>query len=328
MDSGILSIIIVVSVEFFLGNMVNGFVALVNGVDLVKRRRISEVDQLLSALALSRIVLLWSVVLNILLSFTYPGRINIHLIRISNFSWIVSNHFNLWLSTNLSFFFFLKIGHFSSSAFLYLKWRVRKVVSTTLVMSLVPLFFNVLVINAIFDESIGGCMRNMSYFHCSKTSTQFSKRILLTNSAFMVLPFIFSLAVILLLIISLRRHQQQMQQVVWGARDASATAHLRALQTGVAFFLLSVAFILSVILQLWTFDFLDMNILILSSLATGIAFPSGHSVILVLGNSKLRQALGAMLRGLRGLWCWGRAPEPRDRAPLTGQASVPLRRLR
>ncbi|KAM7335600.1 hypothetical protein ACRRTK_006077 [Alexandromys fortis] len=50
----------ILNVEFITGNLGNGFIALVNIMDWVKRRKISSVDQILTALAISRITLLWS----------------------------------------------------------------------------------------------------------------------------------------------------------------------------------------------------------------------------------------------------------------------------
>ncbi|XP_048191015.1 taste receptor type 2 member 125-like [Perognathus longimembris pacificus] len=300
MGIGILSIFVVFSLEFVIGNVVDGFIALVNCVDLVKRRKISKVDQMLIALAISRICLLWSVVVNILFSFAYAGRLSIQLLRISNMFWVVANHFNLWLSTNLGLFYFLKIAHFSSSIFLYLKWRVRKVVSMTLLMSLVPLCSHVFAINTLLSVWTGACTRNMSYFYCAMNSTWFSRHLLLINSVFGLMPLAFSLAVFFLLILSLWKHQMQMQRAVWRARDASTTAHVKALQTGVAFLLLYIAFMLSLVMQLWFFDFVDKHLLVFLCLVTGITFPLGHSVVLVLGNSKLRRASGIML------WVLGR----------------------
>ena len=51
------------NVEFIIGNFGNGFIALVNIMDWNKRRKISSVDQILTALAISRITMLWSMYL-------------------------------------------------------------------------------------------------------------------------------------------------------------------------------------------------------------------------------------------------------------------------
>ncbi|XP_037369099.1 LOW QUALITY PROTEIN: putative taste receptor type 2 member 36 [Talpa occidentalis] len=48
-----------VMLEFILGNLANGFIVLVNCIDWARRQRFSSVDVLLTALAVSRIGLLW-----------------------------------------------------------------------------------------------------------------------------------------------------------------------------------------------------------------------------------------------------------------------------
>ena len=47
------------NVEFITGKLGNGFIAVVNIMDWVKRRKISSVDQILTALAISRFTVLW-----------------------------------------------------------------------------------------------------------------------------------------------------------------------------------------------------------------------------------------------------------------------------
>ncbi|KAM9230274.1 taste receptor type 2 member 31-like [Dugong dugon] len=50
--------------EFILGNFANGFIALVNRIDFVKRQKISSADKILTALAVFRISLLWIILIN------------------------------------------------------------------------------------------------------------------------------------------------------------------------------------------------------------------------------------------------------------------------
>jgi taste receptor type 2 len=60
MISFLQSIIAITTIaEFVLGNFGNVFIALVNCLDWVKRQKISSTDQILTALAVSRIGLLW-----------------------------------------------------------------------------------------------------------------------------------------------------------------------------------------------------------------------------------------------------------------------------
>lgn len=65
MNTIIQSILIVVFIlEFITGSLVNGFIALVNCMGWVKRRNLSLVDRFLTALTVSRITVLFVVLLN------------------------------------------------------------------------------------------------------------------------------------------------------------------------------------------------------------------------------------------------------------------------
>lgn len=98
---------IILSAEFIIGNLGNGFIALVNCIDWVKRREISSADQILTALAISRIGLLWLVSINWYISVFFtvllvPGK----LLRVNSIGWTVTNHFSNWLATASASFIF------------------------------------------------------------------------------------------------------------------------------------------------------------------------------------------------------------------------------
>ncbi|CAH7426790.1 Tas2r103 [Phodopus roborovskii] len=291
---------IILSVEFIIGNLGNAFMALVNILDLVKRRNISSVDQILTGLAISRIALLWSLIASLLVSsiYTYlmiPGK----LIRITKISWTVTNHLSIWLATCLSIFYFFKIATFSNYIFLYLKWRVKYVVSLTFLVSLLILFLNISVINRCTDVWIDGHEANMSYSAISSNSAQFYRIVLLVNTMFTLTPFTVSLTMFLLLIFSLWRHLKNMKLHAKGSRDVSTVAHVKALQMVVTFLLLYIAFFLSLLSLCWNVDFKHKSLIVLFLQAMGMAFPSAHSCVLILQNRKLSQSLLSVLRWLK-----------------------------
>ncbi|KAB0398918.1 hypothetical protein E2I00_011839 [Balaenoptera physalus] len=119
---------ILVMTEFVLGNFANGFIALVNCIDWVKRQKVSSADGILTALAVSRIGLLWVILLNWYLIMFNPVLHSLKVRIIVYVAWTVSNHYSIWLATSLSIFYLFKITNFSSLIFLHLKWRVRSVV--------------------------------------------------------------------------------------------------------------------------------------------------------------------------------------------------------
>ncbi|XP_013209934.1 taste receptor type 2 member 140-like [Microtus ochrogaster] len=288
------------SVEFVMGNFGNTFAVLVNVMNLLKRRKLSLIDQILTTLAISRVALIFSLTAGIFVSEQYPDIIiTRRIMRQICIFWTVTNHFSIWLATCLSIFYFLKIANFSNSIFLHLKWRVKKMVSGTLLASLFLLVLNILFINTYIDLWIDRLEANTFFRIISSNYSQVYSHIILTNSMFTLIPFTMTLTVFLLLIFSLWRHLKSMQHNAKGSRDVSKTAHIKALQMVVSFLLLYSIFILSLFLQFCNINYEQKKSVTLFFCITEVAFPSGHTCVLILGNTKLRQAFVSMVWWLR-----------------------------
>uniref|UniRef100_A0A8C9A6C7 Taste receptor type 2 n=1 Tax=Prolemur simus TaxID=1328070 RepID=A0A8C9A6C7_PROSS len=267
-------------VEFIIGNLGNGFIALVKCVDWVKRRKVSLADQILTALAISRTALLWLIFLSWYVSMFNPALfMSEKFSRTLTVTWTVANHFSIWFATSLSIFYFLKIANFSNSIFLYLKWRVKKVVSVILRVILVLL--------------------NRTCISISSNFVQFSTLLIFTNTTFTLVPFTLSLTTFILLISSLWKHVKQMQHAAKGSADASTTVHIRAMQAVIAFLLVYAVFFLSYLIPVWSSDLVEKSLIITFCQPFGIAYPSGHSCVLILHNSKLRKTSLSVLLCLK-----------------------------
>ncbi|XP_048191014.1 taste receptor type 2 member 125-like [Perognathus longimembris pacificus] len=293
--AGIFAIIFVVG--FVIGGSVNVLIPLVSYRDWVRRRKMASVDQILMALAISRLSLLWVAIVSVLTLFLCPTlEILRHVMRILNTIWVVANHFSLWFATSLSIFYFLKIANFSNSLFLHLKWKVEKVVSMT---PLVSLFF--LVLNIVYaDKKIDVWIsRFLTYNSSRENSTQITVILLLSNSVFLLLPFMASLMAFLLLAFSLWKHLKKMQHATTGARDASTMAHVKALRTVMSSLLLYAIFLLSVVIEFLCFMFLGSDLVVCFDHGYLVTFHSWHSLVLILENKKLRQAILLVLSKLK-----------------------------
>ncbi|XP_040823886.1 taste receptor type 2 member 14-like [Ochotona curzoniae] len=288
----ILTIFAVISyIEFIIGNIGNGFIVLVNCNDWFKRRKISSVDKITIALAVSRIGLMWCRFLPQWVSVVPPlSQGTVVMFRTIHIVWTVTNHWNFWLATGLSIFYFLKIAIFSNSTFLYLKWRVEKVVSVTLLLSMFILIFNITRENIHFAAQYKGYKENLTLIAWFEESSHLFKVFLVIDTIFMIIPVTLSLISFLLLIFSLWRHLRQMQLDVMGSRDASTKAHLRGLQTVVAFLVLATIFFTSAFLRKWNRETLEEGLLLRICRSFIMAYPSIHSCVLILVNKKLRKA--------------------------------------
>ncbi|XP_028389007.1 taste receptor type 2 member 31-like [Phyllostomus discolor] len=283
--------------EFVLGNFANVFIALVNGIDWIKKQKISFADQILTALAVSRIALLWVLVIYWHATVFNPAFYSSGVRTIVHIAWTVSNHFSLWFGTSLSILYLLKIANFSSLFFLHLKWKTRRVVLMILLGSLVFLVCHLAV------ASLDGKMQMNTYEGNLTWKTKLQDIVHLSNmTAFTLansIPFTMSLMALLLLLFSLWKHLKKMQLSGKGSQDASTKVHVRAMQTVISFLLLFVIYFLVQIITVWNSYMLKNNSVGIFFDALGFLYPSSHSFILIWGNKKLRQAILSFLWQLR-----------------------------
>ncbi|KAM5262747.1 taste receptor type 2 member 140-like [Ctenodactylus gundi] len=208
-------------------------------MDWVKKRKMSPADQILTLLAISRFIKLWIAYSYWWVLESYPSLwVNAKGVRSVSVIFTIVNHFSIWLATILSIFYFLKIANFSQSIFFYLKGRAKKVISAIQLVSLILLIVTTIVLDIQIDAYMDEYKRNVSYSFNSRDSAELLQIILFTNFEFTLIPFTVSLAACLLLIFSLWKHLKQMQRHSTGSRDASTMAHVKALQSVVAFLLL------------------------------------------------------------------------------------------
>ena len=99
---------ILVIIQFVLGNFASGFIALVNCIAWVKRQKISSTDAIVTAMAVSRIVLLCVMLIHWYYILLHPALYSLKVRIIVHIAWIVSSHYSTWLATSLSIFYVLK----------------------------------------------------------------------------------------------------------------------------------------------------------------------------------------------------------------------------
>ncbi|XP_028636702.1 taste receptor type 2 member 113 [Grammomys surdaster] len=291
---------IIFSMEFIMGTLGNGFIVLMACIDCVQRRKFSLVDRILTALAITRITLIWLVFIDWWVSVLYPA---LHetdkMLKMYFISWTVINHCNLWLTASLSILYFLKITNFSNIIFLYLKFRVKNVVLMTLLVSLFFLFLNIAIIQIYADMCFDDIQRNISQISSLYNNEQICKFLSFTNPMFTFIPFVLALTTFFLLIFSLWKHLKNMQHNVKGCRDISTTAHIRALQTIIVSVVLYTIFFLSFFVKVWSSASPERYLIFLFVWALGNAVLSAHSFVLILGNSRLRWASLSLMLWLR-----------------------------
>ena len=286
-------------IQFVLGNFANGFIALANCIDWVKRQKISSTDGIVTAVAVSRIVLLYVMVIHWYLILLNPALYSLKVRTIVRVAWTISNHYSTWLATSLSIFYLLKIANFSSLPFLHLKLRVKSVILMMLLGASFILVLQVVVI------SINGTMQRSEYEGNFTQKTKLRDILWLSHVTLFILgnliPFTMSLTSFLLLIFSLWKHLRKMQLNGKEFQDPSTKVHIKAMQAVISFLLLFAFYFLVLIISIWSPKKLHEEPFLLLFPTVEVIYPSVHSFILIWGNRKLTQAFLLFLWQLR---CW------------------------
>ncbi|KAG3292391.1 taste receptor type 2 member 13-like, partial [Ictidomys tridecemlineatus] len=280
MENGLQNILILIMiVQFIFENLSNAFIVLINCIEGVNKRKLSLLDQILIVLAISRIFLLWKVLVSWFSSLYHPLLLMPEIeVRIAISSWIFANHINLWFATILTIFYLLKIASFSRPIFLYLKWRVKKVILMILLGNLIILILNRIQINIYIEDWIHGSERNTTWNSRMSDFATFLALIIFNMTVFSITPFTVALITFLLLIFSLRQHLQNMQHNFKGPRDPRTNAHITALKIMISFLLLYATYFLSFFIS-WLLKMHQSKLVQILSLNFGLIYPLSHSFI-------------------------------------------------
>nr|KAF6375519.1 taste 2 receptor member 42 [Pipistrellus kuhlii] len=298
MSTGLEIIFLILSTAAFLiGMLGNVFIGLVNCSEWVKNQNISLADFIFTCLAISRVSQLLVLLFESLLMEQYLDLFSSHnLAKPITLLWRITNHLTTWLATCLSIFYLLKIAHFSHSLFLWLKWRMNRVILAIFVFSFIFLAFDFLLLESFNDIFLNSYIHDNNltlYIEESKT-LYFETLILLSLTC--LFPIALSLTSMVLLFLSLVRHIRNLQLNSMGSRDSSTEAHKRAIKMVMSFLFLFILHFFSTQVVNWIFVMFPKHMVVKFISLLVYVFPSSHSFLLILGNSKLRQT------ALKVLW--------------------------
>uniref|UniRef100_A0A4X2LV64 Taste receptor type 2 n=2 Tax=Vombatus ursinus TaxID=29139 RepID=A0A4X2LV64_VOMUR len=293
---GEISHTIVLTVLFIIGIIGNGFLVVVNVSKLIQNKKLISIELLLTCLGISRlglqILLTFQVVMSIFFAKIYRQNIYGSLFF---FIWMFLNSSSFWFATCLGIFYCLKICGFTHPCFLWLKFRISKLMPWMLLGSLVI---------SVITAALSAYMWNSStesYTDWSKNvslASHDSEKVTISDMLLVNLILIFPLGLFVMctvtLFASLYSHTHRMQTSSSGLGNPSAEAHINALRTVVTFFCLFISYFAALMVNLtFTVPFRSLLFFILKDVMA--AYPSGHSVIIILGNSKYQQSFRRIL---------------------------------
>ncbi|XP_043847327.1 taste receptor type 2 member 7-like [Dromiciops gliroides] len=294
---------IMVAGEFIMGILGNGFIGLVNFIDWVKRRKIYLVDLILTSLAISRIGLLFMILMNGFAMILYPDVYDCEdSMKLIDGFWTITNHLSVWFAACLSIFYCLKIASFSHPLFLWLKWRINRVILTILLAFFLLSLFISFLITEKYNEGYKS-WANRKKKRNSTSNHDYYKTVTFLNLG-SLFPFTVSLISFFLLIFSLWKHTRKIKLNAMGTGDPSTEIHLRAMKIIISFLILFVIYCVAFLIATSSYFFPQSELAVIFGEIIAAIYPSGHSFILILGNIKLRQtslnALQQMKHCLKG----------------------------
>uniref|UniRef100_A0A8C8RYT6 Taste receptor type 2 n=1 Tax=Pelusios castaneus TaxID=367368 RepID=A0A8C8RYT6_9SAUR len=289
--------LVILAVESVIGIGGNGVIFAVNLANWVMSRRLSSCEMILIFLSLSRFCLQSWVLVGFICKTFYPAiydKENVY--QIFKTLSLFLNHSSLWFAAWLSVLYCAKIANFTQPLFLWLKRKISSLLPKLMVgSSLFSLVNSVPFLWNTYNVYSNNSVANTTEQRILKDSNFFP--LLFLCSIGLCLPLIVFVASTVMLIISLWRHTRKMQNNEPGFMDPSMEAHLGAIKSIFSF------------LILYIFYFVALSILLSNILANNIgdiicrvmmaAYPMGHSIILILGNPKLKQASARILHCAR-----------------------------
>ncbi|XP_074845239.1 taste receptor type 2 member 7-like [Carettochelys insculpta] len=292
-------------IQFSAGVLTNGFIVGLNCIDWAKSRTVTPFDMILTSLAFSRICLQ---LLLTLLNFLYKLQQNflesLQIQQSLQAVWIFTNQVNVCFASCLALYYCGKIATFKQSVFKWLKLRLSILVPWMLLGSLmysmvITVCFILLKNSYTYwissDNSTDSLSNNRTMPQYKKDSLEFT---LLMHSIGSIFPLSIFIASSVLLTLSLWRHIGKMNlnsDLNPSFRNPSTDAHVRALKSVMSFFILYIIYCVASTLSLGKVPYFRDERKIMVSIFMCSAYPFLHSIILVLGNPKLKLALSRIL---------------------------------
>ncbi|XP_020860099.1 taste receptor type 2 member 1-like [Phascolarctos cinereus] len=283
--------------QFLVGIMANGIIIIVSGLEYIKKKRVTAYDLLLTSLGICRIFLQVMLVRNLRFFLTVELRMNQIVFTIYFFI----NEVNLWLSTFLCVFYCVKIANIVHPFFLWLKTRISRLVPWWILASLL-ISSAISVCHSLLCWP--GAKKELRKFLAGNSTTQALFQYMLPTPILVVglaMPLCMFNVASSLLIYSLCRHTRWMRNIATGSRDPSTEAHIHAMKLIFSFLVLYTSYYVVLPVAFSKFP-IGSDFLLYLLFSVAASYPSGHSIILILGNSKLKHYSRKFL--LSAKCCW------------------------
>ncbi|KAM6093569.1 taste receptor type 2 member 40-like [Chlamydotis macqueenii] len=292
----------IVAIEVVVGVTGNGFITAVNIVNWIKSKKISSADMILIFLSTSRFILQMTILMHIHSLYFADVLKLASVYKAFGAVWMFVNHASLWFSTWLYVLYCVKIINVTQWLLLQIKLRIAEMVPWLLLGSLVissvtslPLLW--ITPSTYLCSSTGNCKENSTADITDWDSSNLYLLVLYFVGCFF--PLVLSVVTSALLITSLWKHTKKMQYYMDTCKDPLVDVHLTAIKSIISFLILYVSsFVAQILLILSTSQSKDVVKVAVSLVVAG-AYPSIHSIILIIVNSKLKLAFRMLCHHLK-----------------------------
>uniref|UniRef100_A0A674HYA6 Taste receptor type 2 n=2 Tax=Terrapene triunguis TaxID=2587831 RepID=A0A674HYA6_9SAUR len=297
MAPAVIFYLIISAMELLAGVVANGYIVALNCIDWVKSRKLTSYDKIITSLAFSRFCLQVVVSSDNFLSKLYPDFFYMNETSSPyTVTWMFINQVSLCFASCLSVFYCVKIASVNQALFNWLKLRLSKLVPWLLLGSVLYCLVTTVAFT-LFSYSY--CISSHNSTDClSRNVTISDNNTFLIHGIGSISPIILFIASSALLIISLWRHIRKMNlnsDLNPSFRNPTMDAHVRALKSVVSFFILYNIYYMALTLSIGSLAYVSDELRITVCTIIVAAYPSLHSIVLILGNPKLKLASARIL---------------------------------
>ncbi|XP_004714079.1 taste receptor type 2 member 4 [Echinops telfairi] len=272
----------------FVGFLMSLFIAVVSFKTWTTKHSRSPSDRILFSLAVSRLLMLGLLLLN--MGFIFSAADQDRSVSLSTFfllSWMFLDTSGLWFVTLLNTLYCVKITNLQHAAFLLLKRHLAAKTSRLLLASvLTPTLTTLLFFMINWTSSISelGPKRNQSTFGFSRSAV-----VLVMSSFLSSFPqFILNVTSASLLINSLQRHIQKMRRNATGFWNPQTEATVGAMKLMIYFLILYVPYSFATILSYLPHS-VGMGVATRAvCIIVSTVYSPGHSLLLILTHPRLK----------------------------------------
>ncbi|KAL0618377.1 Taste receptor type 2 member 5, partial [Plecturocebus cupreus] len=280
-------LMLVAVVEFLIGLIGNGVLVVWSFRECIRKFTWSSYNLIILGLAGCRFLLQWLIILDLSLFPLFQSSL---WLRYLSVFWVLVSQASLWFATFLGVFYCKKITTCDHPAYLWLRQRAYNLSLLCLLLSF--------IINLLLTVRIG-----LTFYHRPQgnstilypfASWEYLYIFHLNSGSW--LPFIVFLVSSGMLIVSLYTHHRKMKVHSAGRRDARAKAHITALKSLGCFLLLHLVYVIASPFSITSKTFPPNLTNVFISETFMAAYPSLHSLILIMGIPRVKQTCQKILQ--------------------------------